>query len=752
MVEATAYLLWPYLHHTEKMRNIKFYLLLLFIMTGSLISMSIPAYPRKIPVLVGDSTVYIRLYGDEYNKRAETLEGYTIIQYNDIWYYAEKDESGYLRPSSFKLSTTYNSSTQLFLKDLPLHLLPEKNNTQNSGIYRRRAEEQRKNAIGERRILVILMQFTDVSFVKNQNDFIRLFNEENYKEDGAYGSVFDYYNDVSYGKLQLTCDVIGPFTSQRQRAYYGKNDRDGNDNSPETLFEEAMEYATQYVQLKDYDADNDGYVDNIHIIFAGHGEEAGASSNAIWSHESTYYEPFIYQDIRVDRYSCAPELRGNTGNGISRIGPHCHEIGHALGAMDYYDTDYKSHGEFEGTGNWDIMASGSWNDEGVIPADFNPYVKMMNFGWVDIKEMPEGEISIGPSLESEYNYYRLSNTESDYYLIENRFDKSWDEALPGTGLMIYHIHPNIENVGNEINATYPQKCYPVCASSNYAIPTSSPSSYGEINTPGCPFPGTLRKQQFNMGSTPACFSWNEGFSNIDLRDITISSNGIITLSNLSSDGSPINSETLTNEDFEQSRNYLINTDEGESKWKWIKIKNGEKGKNDTSPHEGEGYLRFQPGKLSSGEQVSSITFNTPETSESSLASLSFYYQGISYRTGIPVMNISYSCDGKDRETIEIIGNGNSDWKNYSMNLPEAKSYSIKFTGFASFGQTICLDDITIVKKVSTGFDTIWSSESEKAAIKSPTIYDIQGRRLEKPERGMNIIRLSDGTTQKVFVK
>jgi M6 family metalloprotease-like protein len=41
--------------------------------------------------------------------------------------------------------------------------------------------------------------------------------------------------------------------------------------------------------------------------------------------------------------------------------------------MDYYDTNYDEQGQFEGTGNWDVMAGGSWNADGAIPADFNPY-------------------------------------------------------------------------------------------------------------------------------------------------------------------------------------------------------------------------------------------------------------------------------------------------------------------------------------------------------------------------------------------
>ena len=73
-----------------------------------------PAYTKKIAVQIGSETVYIRLFGDEYNKRAETLDGYTIIQKDDKWYYAEKDEEGYLRASAFQLLPVKDNKTSAF--------------------------------------------------------------------------------------------------------------------------------------------------------------------------------------------------------------------------------------------------------------------------------------------------------------------------------------------------------------------------------------------------------------------------------------------------------------------------------------------------------------------------------------------------------------------------------------------------------------------------------------------------------------
>ncbi len=378
--------------------------------------------------------------------------------------------------------------------------------------------------MGNRRVLVILMQFADIAFRKSTQDFNDLFNAADYKFDGANGSVADFFNHVSYGRLNLKTDVIGPYTAMMPRRFYGENTAaGGSDANPFALFREALDFARKTVNLADYDADNDGFIDNIHIIYAGHGEEAGASASAIWAHEMTF--PSIdVEGLKISKYSCAPELRGNLGDGISRIGPHCHEIGHALGTMDFYDTDYNADGHFPGTGVWDIMASGSWNGEGVNPANFNPYTKVCDFGWVTPQRIPsDSEVTISSSALPD-NIYRLeTGVEGDYYLLENRQQAHNDIALPGEGLLIFHVGPDIEACAaqNRINSKFPQQCYPVCASSVFSSPDSHPESYGDVNSAGCPFPGASGKTGFSSTTVPAALTFSGGSTDIELKNIRL---------------------------------------------------------------------------------------------------------------------------------------------------------------------------------------------------------------------------------------
>lgn len=347
---------------------------------------------------------------------------------------------------------------------------------------------------------------------------MRLVNQD----DGAIGSVYDYYKWASYGQLELRSDILGPYTAQNFMSYYGRNEGvSGNDSNPYGLFLEAIDQVIKDVSLNEYDADGDGYVDNIHIIYAGYGEEAGASSNAIWAHEMTF-RTITIQGMKIDHYSCAPELRGNRGGGISRIGPHCHEIGHALGAMDFYDTDYETGGNYLGTGKWDIMASGSWNNDGVAPADFNPYIKINDFGWTSAQELLPDTINTIAVSSEQGNIYKVNTgTNNDYFLLENRDGQYFHSGEPGKGLLIFHIGPNLESraLTNTINSTYPQQCYVVCASSTYSRPSSMIKSYGDINSAGCPYPGISGNSIFNGTSIPAALTISGFDSGININDI-----------------------------------------------------------------------------------------------------------------------------------------------------------------------------------------------------------------------------------------
>ena len=527
---------------------------------------SIPAYKNKTHIQLEDgSYVLLTLKGDEYCKWAISEDGYTLLPTDSGWFYARTDSNGKAVRSSYKICPPelYSDELKHFLKRQQKGILPIIDKNKKSKVYTHHLHPVKQNRIvGNRNCLVILMSFKDVSFLKLKSEFDALFNEQDYQVDGAQGSVYDYFLENSYGQLKLHSDIVGPYITKHERAYYGTNDGYGGaDKNPYDLFLEAIEAASKDVDFQNYDIDNDGYVDNVHIIFAGYGEEAGAPTEAIWSHAANFPELSI-KGVKIDRYSCTPELRGNRGTGISRIGPCCHEIGHALGAMDYYDTDYTQGGIYEGTGEWDVMASGSWNNEGITPPHFNPYVKAYNFGWSQVVRLQEnGKYTLVPATTYNEVVYRLDTpNKDDFYLIENRIRTSFDSFLPGEGLMIYHVHPDIEINAqkNMINATDPQMLYPICASSHIPLPTKLPSSYGNINSEGCPFPGSSQNTSFNSNTTPKAFSWSGDDISFNISNITFLPNKNISFCYFN-DNSEQKHEwnTVWHEDFENTESAIL---------------------------------------------------------------------------------------------------------------------------------------------------------------------------------------------------
>ena len=663
---------------------------------------AVPAYPRKIKIATANSYTYITLHGDEHCKWAVTEDNYTLLSDSLGWVYAQEDDNGYACFSEYRL-TDPKEKIKPFLaslkKNIRLKKSPENNQIKQSAP----PTTDRHLTTGDKQILVILMQFPDFHFQKTFDEINALFNKRNYDEEGAAGSVHDFFDYASYGQLNLECTLIGPYTSRYNMAFYGTNlTIGGNDVAPYALFLEAIEQASQEISLSNFDNDKDGYIDNVHIVFAGYGEESGASANTIWSHEMTF-DPITIQNIKINRYSCAPELRDFRGNRISRIGVHCHEIAHTFGITDFYDTDSEKNGIYEGTGDWDIMASGSWNNDGITPANFNPYVKVYNLGWTDAINLPIGEnIILQPSNFTKNTIYRIDTPIPDeFYLLENRALSGFDIANPGEGLLIYHIHKDISSMAqqNKINASHPQGCYVVCASQSLSVPTSS--NYGNINSAGCPFPGTTNKHDWNSTSVPAVFSWDGVQTDISLSDISLLSNGDIKLNNKIT----ILPDIFWHESFDYSvfpSSWSNKSCSTNNEWKIFHINNNNSSLADAFlpplPNDGNSYIYLK--KTDYQTIIDTCLLISPflSSKEDIISTLSFYFYIKSfYNKSNNILKIYYkkNIDG-DWHLLDSISKTTMYWSEKKISFPDTvTSCQLMFEAIMTSNGSISLDNITI---------------------------------------------------------
>lgn len=412
------------------------------------------------------SELQVRLFGDEGFHFFKTQDDVPIVrEADDYFYYATIGDDGKIASSGIlahekekrtALEATFIESNSNVVANSISKQWKTSFDTRNS-TFRHAARHHSRRALGEsegyfgnKKGLVILVNFANLSMYNtdSQQVFSRMFNETGYADNGHIGSVHDYFHDQSYGKFNLTFDVVGPMTLANDYGYYGRNIDivAGADAKPREMVIEACRYADDLVDFKNYDWDGDGEVDQVFIVYAGYGEHAGAPGNTIWPHESMLGGETITLDgVRINTYACSSELSGNTGKTLSGIGTACHEFSHCLGFPDLYDTDYS--GGF-GMSYWDVMNSGShsgFKGTGEIPYGYSAYEKWQA-GWLTPIEINEttkslqlADLQVSPSAYILYN----EGERNEFFILENHQINKWYSCLGNQkaqhGLMVTHI-------------------------------------------------------------------------------------------------------------------------------------------------------------------------------------------------------------------------------------------------------------------------------------------------------------------------
>ena len=463
--------------------------------------LAVPAVPWPVEKTQPDgSKITVYLKGDEKVNWMESLDGYTLM-YDAQKYivYAEQDTDKNMVPSKNKLSAVsiapHGVKKGIFYSPAQVKILK-----QIWEITDDPAPQRAGVTVGSRKALCVLMGFSDKAFEKPKSELETLFNQLDLYpgNNSSKGSVRDFFRENSYGQLDLTVTLAGPYTAPNTREYYATRERE--------FAKLAAEAADVDIDYRDFAAGSN--LETFHILFAGYGDESIGNGKQIWSHKWQLSSPLTLDGIRVSVYSCSPELRGNSGNNTTYIGVICHELSHVFGSPDYYDIDGNdSGGNYTGSGNWDLMANGSWNDNGRQPAHINMFQKIL-YGWVTPVELITYTTITGmqPSAQQPEAYTIKANANGELYVLENRQQVDFDASLPGHGLLIWHVHQNALS-GNGNNKGHPQQMYPVVASSSYAIPAGTVVSYGSINSGGTPFPGTGNKTAFTATTTPSMFTW-----------------------------------------------------------------------------------------------------------------------------------------------------------------------------------------------------------------------------------------------------
>ena len=387
----------------------------------------------------------------------------TLVGDEHLHYFVDADGNAYTNTGGSYVKADINQLKKRGLerhKAAQRHRIARMSRLQKNASARRLARKA-SNFTGKKKGLIILVEFSDKSFMETNNKdlYNRIANEKNFKHGDFIGSVSDYFYAQSYSTFELSFDIAGPVKLSKKQSYYGQNDSDGNDMHPGEMVIEALKAIKDTTDFAQYDWDGDKEVDQVYIIYAGRGEADGGPGNVIWPHEYTLTEegmseagikPQTFNGITVDTYACSNEIDENSQT--AGIGNICHEFSHCLGYPDMYDTEYQN----SGMGYWDLMDAGAYNGNGFCPPEYTSYERWVA-GWKEPIELKNDTVITNMKAISENGdcfIMRNDNCDTEYYLLENRQFTGWDKELPGSGLLILHVdyYEDVWN-DNSVNTT-----------------------------------------------------------------------------------------------------------------------------------------------------------------------------------------------------------------------------------------------------------------------------------------------------------
>lgn len=435
--------------------------------------LAVQAYPYPITVTQPDgSSLTIQLVGNEFQHYQTSEDGF-LIQQNAKGYYtfSTLNTKGEMQASE-QIATDIkkrDAKVLQFLKTVPTGELLQRKimGMQKSKMA---AFENRARRVfpvtGSGKSLVILVNFFDNSFITPtpQTAFNNLLNQSGYADNGGTGSARDYFMASSYGKFSPNFDVVGPYTMPLSLADYGANNPIYDKEAPQLIADACSAANANGLDFTQYDADNDGIIDNVFVYYAGYNEAEHAPANTIWPHRwivepGPYYSGDIasitFDGKLLRDYACTSELKGSSGSRMCGIGTFCHEFGHVLGLPDYYHTA----ADKTTLGTWSIMSSGNYNNESRTPPTYSAYDRFF-LGYLTPQEAttasdlilePLSQTTTEPTNTLKQAYLLSSTTHnlsgknpnpSEFFVLEYRKKTGWDSYLPTEGLCIWHIDYN----------------------------------------------------------------------------------------------------------------------------------------------------------------------------------------------------------------------------------------------------------------------------------------------------------------------
>lgn len=291
-----------------------------------------------------------------------------------------------------------------------------------------------------------------------------LFSVGKYTKESAtgqkvYGSMADYYREISYGKFQVDGKFVGWVEVSKKRMEYQSGNGVGSRQKTALLSETLDKYLEKNGKdaLKDYDG--------VFFLFAG-GRVQTTRGSLYWPHRAT---------LRHSSKSWPYFIVQEGGNRMTDISVFCHEFGHMLGLPDLYARPEQP--GMEGVGVWCAMSQQLPNGR---PQHFSAWSKDQ-LGWLKptlIDPRVKQKLVLSPIADDNSQCFKvpLKADGSEYLLLENRGKKGFDTLLPAEGLLIWRVIP-----GNQTQRVFLEESHGIEGSAGPrsatgAVPFPSPAN------------------------------------------------------------------------------------------------------------------------------------------------------------------------------------------------------------------------------------------------------------------------------------
>ena len=411
-------------------------------------------------------------------------------------------------------------------------------------------------AQGVKYVPVVLVSFSDIDFSVSDkvtrdgagnivsvtkgadeevNQFYRLFcngtmDGQRYTGHGSYGSIRDYFVEQSDSIFQPIFEVIGPVKLDNASTYYGKNSGSTKDVNFSQFRDDALQKAmATYTEWSKFDNDANNTIDMVFFIYAGMAESntKGKYPDLIWPKEAQTATTINGNVVSVSAATCEcrPQkwLNDTTETGeiipievletrTDGIGVFCHELSHALGLPDFYDTNNVAFG----MDIWSVMDYGEYANNGYYPVNYTAYERDF-MGWRRLETLTDPSVITIPCFADGGTGYKIVNpaNANEYYVIENRQAKGWDKAVGsiGHGLQVTHVDYDAECWRkNIVNTEKNHQRMTIIAANNRYVGTNAAKNSAEWQQTlrGNLYPGDTGNTSLTDDSTPAATVFTGG--------------------------------------------------------------------------------------------------------------------------------------------------------------------------------------------------------------------------------------------------